>query len=127
MKPDADRNATSVAARSASVPSTLMYTRAERRSGATSTWVKLIKPIRGSLTSRRMMSSSSSLRNSPTWRVRLLTVALRFQPSSLCPGDLFAVIELNLVLHLQIVEALEAEAALIAGRDFPDVVLEALE
>ena len=42
-------------------------------------------------------------------------------------GDFFAVEELDLVLHLKIVESVESKSALVAGCNFTNVVLEALQ
>src|SRR3954453_12180138 len=57
----------------------------------------------------------------PTYRLTDL-------PSNrLRPRYLFAVEELDLIADLEIVEALQAQAALIAGRHFSNIVLEALE
>src|SRR3954452_19375092 len=53
---------------------------------------------------------------------RLSPIAYR-----LTRGDLFDVIELELVALLEVVEAVEAEAALVAGRDLARIVLEALQ
>src|SRR5918993_4720543 len=40
---------------------------------------------------------------------------------------LFAVEELDLIADLEIVEIIQTQTTLVTGRDFPDVVLEALE
>src|SRR5215203_3735699 len=115
--------------------------RAERRSGSTSTRVTVQKPSRGSSISVRMMSITSSRRNSPICCVRRVMADLRvveswsreveekirssrlpdFSPSRLRASYLFAVEELDLIADLEIVEAVQAETALVTSRHFADV------
>src|SRR5262249_31382535 len=96
-----------------------------------------------------MISVTSARRNSPSCAVRLvmgiLPEASRRQggrapsgtfrprrlaallPPRLGPRYLFPVEELDLVADLEVVEVVQAETALVAGRHFPHVLLEALE
>src|SRR5690606_37328249 len=78
-------------------------------------------------------SSSSSSRSSPTCRVRRVTVvpalsgASQIMRDRLGPRHFLAMEELDLVAHLDVVETVQAKATLVAGRNFADIVLEALE
>src|SRR5215217_5977092 len=96
-----------------------------------------------------MMSITSSRRNSPICCVRRVMADLRetarrqdgetasetirssrlaVLPSArLRSRYLFAVEELDLIADLEIVEAVQTQTALVAGRHFADVILEALE
>src|SRR5215207_9559029 len=94
-----------------------------------------------------MMSTTSSRRNSLICCVRRVMADLRvegswsrgveekvrssrlldFSPSRLRASYLFTVEELDLIADLEIVEAVQTEATLVACRHFADVVLEALE
>jgi hypothetical protein len=54
-------------------------------------------------------------------------VDARLIARSLRPGDFLAVVGLDLVTDLEIVEPIETETALVPGLNFAHVVLEALE
>src|ERR1700674_2804691 len=70
MRPLADTSPASDSFFCSGFPSTLTRTHADLRSGDMRTAVMLTNPIRGSLSSRRMMDMISSRTCSPTWSAR---------------------------------------------------------
>src|SRR5215213_9668304 len=80
---------------------------------------------------RRVMADlreTASRRDGETASRTLRSCRLAVSPSiRLRASYLFTVEELDLIADLEIVEALQAQAALITGRHFSDIVLEALE
>src|SRR5688572_30298783 len=85
------------------------------------------RPTRGSLTSRRTRSESSRLSCSCTRRALGYSRGIVRASGSELSRDLDALEALDLVLDLDVVVALYADAALGAGADLADVVLEALQ
>src|SRR6187431_3071504 len=97
------------------------------RSFVTSAEVIVIRPTRGSLTSRRTSSESKRLSCSSTRRARGYSRGIVPASGSELAGDDDALEALDLVLDLDVVVALDADAALSAGTNLAGVVLEALQ
>src|SRR6185503_3721079 len=97
------------------------------RSPETSVDVIVIRPTRGSLTSRRTRSDRSRLSCSSMRRARGYSRGTAAASGAELAGDLDALEALDLVLHADVVVALDADAALGARADLVGVVLEALE
>src|SRR5712671_3239642 len=114
-----------VACFSVSLPSTLTYTRACRRSGLTSAPVTVTKPtIRGSFADS-VRKVATSTRTASATRSARRVLRRRARRRSQCSRYLLLAVAFENIADLDVVEVLDANTALEAFTDFLHIVLEA--